>query len=375
MQDVAAEPRAQTGNVRQLIDQTGGDQQAAGRKPGAVGEQRLEAGRGVFEAGHGAGQGGAAVAGDLAATDGEQLWRRHAVAREVAVEVCGGCVAGLVVVDDDDAALCSGQDEGGGQAGCPTADDDDVVDLLVLAHGRSMPSTEARWRSPLPDPGTRSPLLSMALSQKLESTLAQVGPRLRAVRAHRGRTLTDVAEQTGISKSTLSRLESGQRRPSLELLLPLAEAYRVPLDDLVGAPEVGDPRIRLKPHARKGRTVVPLSQRPGGVQAWKVVIPKQTAAPELKSHEGYEWMYVLSGRLRLLLDGHDVVLDVGQVAEFDTRVPHWFGSTGDGPVEVLSVFGPQGERMQQRAAPRQRTSADITAERDAAMGSQDRQHR
>jgi transcriptional regulator with XRE-family HTH domain len=198
----------------------------------------------------------------------------------------------------------------------------------------------------------------MTLSAKLEATLLQVGPRLREVRAHRGRTLTDVAEQTGISKSTLSRLESGQRRPSLELLLPLAGAYRVPLDDLVGAPEVGDPRIRLKPHSRNGRTVVPLSRQPGGVQAWKVVIPTTTVTPELKSHEGYEWMYVLSGRLRLILDGHDVVLGVGQVAEFETRLPHWFGSTGDGPVEVLSVFGPQGERMHQRAAPRQRSDAE-----------------
>lgn len=198
----------------------------------------------------------------------------------------------------------------------------------------------------------------MALSGHLEDTLAQVGPRLRQVRAHRGRTLTDVAQQTGISKSTLSRLESGLRRPSLELLLPLAEAYRVPLDDLVGAPDVGDPRIRLKPHTRNGSTVVPLSRQPGGVQAWKVVIPTTKATPELRSHVGYEWMYVLSGRLRLVLDGHDVVLGAGEVAEFDTRVPHWFGSTGEGPVEVLSVFGPQGERMQTRAAPRQRAAAD-----------------
>jgi transcriptional regulator with XRE-family HTH domain len=198
----------------------------------------------------------------------------------------------------------------------------------------------------------------VTLSEELESTLVQVGPRLRAVRAHRGWTLTAVAERTGISKSTLSRLESGQRRPSLELLLPLAQAYRVPLDDLVGAPEVGDPRIRLKPHSRNGRTVVPLSRQPGGVQAWKVVIPVTQVTPKLTSHSGYEWMYVLSGRLRLLLDGHDAVLAVGQVAEFDTRVPHWFGSTGDGPVEVLSVFGPQGERMQQRAAPKQRPAAE-----------------
>jgi quercetin dioxygenase-like cupin family protein len=67
------------------------------------------------------------------------------------------------------------------------------------------------------------------------------------------------------------------------------------------------------------------------VQAWKVVIPITQATPKLTSHSGYEWMYVLSGRLRLLLDGHDAVLGVGQVAEFDTRIPHWFGSTGRRP--------------------------------------------
>ena len=190
-----------------------------------------------------------------------------------------------------------------------------------------------------------------AADPDVEAALSQVGPRLRQLRAHRGMTLTDVAARTGISKSTLSRLESGQRRPSLELLLPLTKTYRVPLDDLVGAPEVGDPRIRLKPHSRNGRTVVPLSRQPGGVQAWKMVIPKAQAAPELKTHEGYEWLYVLSGRLRVVIAEHDVVLASGEVAEFDTRVPHWFGSTGEQPVEVLSVFGPQGERMRRRAAP------------------------
>ena len=195
-------------------------------------------------------------------------------------------------------------------------------------------------------------------STAIAAALDQVGSRLKRLRTQRRLTLTGVADTTGISKSTLSRLETGQRRPTLELLLALSHAYRVPLDDLVGAPEVGDPRIRLKPHSRNGRTVVPLSRQPGGVQAWKVVIPITQATPKLTSHSGYEWMYVLSGRLRLLLDGHDAVLRVGQVAEFDTRLPHWFGSTGDGPVEVLSVFGPQGERMQQRAAPRQRSAAD-----------------
>ena len=157
---------------------------------------------------------------------------------------------------------------------------------------------------------------------------------------------------TGISKSTLSRLETGQRRPSLELLLPLAHAYRVPLDDLVGAPEVGDPRVLLKPRSANGRTVVPLTRQPGSIQAWRIIIPKTKTEPDLKAHEGYEWLYVLSGRMRLILGDHDVVLSPGEVADFDTRVPHWFGSTGEQPAELLSLFGRQAERMHVRAKSR-----------------------
>ena len=183
----------------------------------------------------------------------------------------------------------------------------------------------------------------------MAEALEKVGPRLRRVREQRGLTLTHVAEQTGLSKSTLSRLETGQRRPSLELLLPLAQVYRVPIDDLVGAPDVGDPRIRLKPRHLNGRTVLPLT-RPGGVQAWKIIVPASQATPTPRSHDGFEWLYVLSGRMRLVLGGQDLVLGVGEAAEFDTRVPHWFGSTGDGPAEVLSIFGRPGERMQVRAS-------------------------
>jgi len=96
----------------------------------------------------------------------------------------------------------------------------------------------------------------------IPDVLAQVGSRLRRLRERRGVTLTTLAKQTGISKSTLSRLESGQRKPSLELLLPLAQAHGLPLDELVGAPRVGDPRIRTRPRTRNGRLVYPLTERP-----------------------------------------------------------------------------------------------------------------
>jgi transcriptional regulator with XRE-family HTH domain len=183
------------------------------------------------------------------------------------------------------------------------------------------------------------------------AALEQVGPRLRQLRIRRGLTLTGVAEQTGISKSTLSRLETGGRRPTLELLLALSRAYDVPLDGLVAAPEQGDPRIRLRPGRVKGRTVIPLTREPEGRQAWKIVLPTGQLTPEPRSHDGHEWIYVLSGDVRFVLGDEDTVLRAGDVAAFDTRVPHWFGSTGDRPAEILSIFERPGERMNVRTGP------------------------
>ena len=182
-------------------------------------------------------------------------------------------------------------------------------------------------------------------SDGIAAALDDVGPRLRRLRGQRGITLTALADATGISKSTLSRLENGQRKATLELLLPLASAYHVPLDDLVGAPEVGDPRIRLKAYTKSGRTVIPLTRHAGGVQAWKIIIPPSNTTPVLKTHEGYEWLYVLSGQMRLILADRDWVVGAGEVVDFDTRVPHWFGSAGAQSAEILSMFGPQGERL------------------------------
>jgi len=192
-------------------------------------------------------------------------------------------------------------------------------------------------------------------SSPLAAVLAEVGPRLRRVRDQRGVTLIELSEATGISKSTLSRLESGQRKPSLELLLPIAEAHQVPLDELVGAPEVGDPRVQFLPQDRNGRVVIPLTQQAGGLQAWKVIIEPTDETPKLRIHEGYEWLYVLAGDMRLIVADHDITMGRGEVAEFDTAVPHWFGAAGDEPVEILSLLGQAGERIHVRAAPRRRT--------------------
>ncbi|MEU9047599.1 MULTISPECIES: helix-turn-helix domain-containing protein [unclassified Kitasatospora] len=191
--------------------------------------------------------------------------------------------------------------------------------------------------------------MSTAQHTEKKDRLAAVGPRLRELRRRHGLTLAGLAEQTGINESTLSRLEGGTRKPTLEMLLPLAEVYAVPLDELVGAPRTGDPRIHLKPVTRNGMTYVPLS-RPGGVQAHKLLIPpRPDTEPRLRTHEGFEWVYVLAGRLRLLLGDETVILKPGEAAEFDTHVPHWLGSDDERTVELLILFGSQGERAHLKA--------------------------
>ncbi|PZE27883.1 MULTISPECIES: helix-turn-helix domain-containing protein [unclassified Curtobacterium] len=184
------------------------------------------------------------------------------------------------------------------------------------------------------------------MDETWERTLDAVGGRLRKLRTNRGLTLAQVSAATGVSVSTLSRLESGGRRPTLELLLPLAREYQVPLDELVGAPPSGDPRIHIRPFRAHGHTILPLGRGAVGITAFKHVMPGRVApaVPEPMTHPGHEWLYVLTGRLRLVLGDQDMVLGPGEAAEFDTRTPHWSGAAGPEAVEFLSLSGRSGER-------------------------------
>ena len=186
---------------------------------------------------------------------------------------------------------------------------------------------------------------TVAVTPDLDAVLDAVGPRLRALRTEWQLSLTDLATATGISASTLSRLETGRLRPTLEQLLPLARTHGVALDELVGAPETGDPRVHLRPITRHGRTYLPLTRRPGGLQAYKLVIPaRDRPSTELRSHEGYEWLYVLNGHALLVLGDREFTLAPGEAAEFDTHIPHRLGNAGKAPTELLVLYGQQGER-------------------------------
>jgi transcriptional regulator with XRE-family HTH domain len=176
----------------------------------------------------------------------------------------------------------------------------------------------------------------------------RVRKRLRELRLQHGLTLEDVAARASIDISTLSRLESGKRRLALDHLPRLAEALSVSTDELVRAPEVADPRVRGSSHTRHGITYWPLTRSgpAGGLHAFKVRIGARRRKPpaELPVHQGQEWIYVLSGRLRLILGERDFTIKPGEAVEFSTWTPHWCGIV-DQPVEAIMIFGAHGERL------------------------------
>jgi transcriptional regulator with XRE-family HTH domain len=178
-----------------------------------------------------------------------------------------------------------------------------------------------------------------------ESVDARARRRLRELRTERNLTLAQVAARAAIDVSTLSRLESGKRRLALDHIPALATALEISADELLGSPTVADPRIRNRPQRRHGLTIWPLTRRTSPApHAYKVRISPARRHPpgQLPVHAGQDWIYVLEGRMRLLLGDADLVVKPGEAVQFSTWTPHWFGVIHE-PVELILTIGPEGE--------------------------------
>lgn len=173
--------------------------------------------------------------------------------------------------------------------------------------------------------------------------------RLRALRLGAERTIEDVANAAGMAPSTLSRLETGRRRLTVDHLGVLASALGTSVDALLAPEPKHDARVKPHVHEADGMRVAALSRRggPNVPRAYHLAFSPDRGAPDQRSHEGHEWLYVLSGTIRLLLGDDELLLRAGEAAEFSTWTPHWIGAV-DGPAEVLALMGPHGERVHLR---------------------------
>jgi transcriptional regulator with XRE-family HTH domain len=170
-----------------------------------------------------------------------------------------------------------------------------------------------------------------------------VRTRLRSLRHTLGLSLDELAERTNLSPSTISRIETGKRSISLDVLLPLATALQVDLDALFDLEGDDDVVIRPAPSRARGRTTWMLSRPTGSRVALKLRLEPTRKAPEPRVHPGHDWFFVLEGRVRLRLGEREVVVEAGEAAEFATMTPHAVDAI-DGPAELIMLFDRDGQR-------------------------------
>ena len=195
--------------------------------------------------------------------------------------------------------------------------------------------------------------------------LTQCGVRLRELRSARGWTLEELAERSGLSKPFLSRLEAGDRRPSIAAVLTLARIYGVPVGALFDAPATSSSCVIVRGseaprHAGDGLSYISLSSRErfANLQPIRLTIAADRTGDERFQHDGEEWVYVLAGSVRLAIGDQTHELAVGDAAHFDSRLPHRLTAIGNADAEVLVVAcplpepsGPEpGRRVRQKRA-------------------------
>lgn len=175
---------------------------------------------------------------------------------------------------------------------------------------------------------------------------------MRRARTGRGMTLEGLSAASGVSVAHLSRLEGGQRQPSLATLLNVAAGLGVSISELVeersrpGIVVRGDEAPFYEGHGLRFQSLTP-GAGPAGIAAIRVVLPmglrqqehRSGREPEYHRHEGEEWLYVISGRLRLTLGDEIVELKPGDAAYFDGMLRHAFEVIGEEDAHMLMVAG------------------------------------
>jgi transcriptional regulator with XRE-family HTH domain len=177
---------------------------------------------------------------------------------------------------------------------------------------------------------------------------AVVRSRLRGLRIARGWSLNELAERCYMSPSTISRIETGQQRVSLDQLATISAALGSSLDQIVESAD--DQSVVITPHidAERGLTTWMMNQEPDkdGMVVAKFRITRPAPKPDegaLKVHPGRDWFVVLSGTIELLLADRVLTVETGQAAAFSTMTPHAVGAVG-GPAEVLAILDSNGQR-------------------------------
>ena len=177
----------------------------------------------------------------------------------------------------------------------------------------------------------------------LEQIEQLVRTRLRSLRNTLGLSLDELAARTNLSPSTISRIETGKRTISLDVLVPMARALQVDLDTLLDVRLDDDVIIRPTPSTSDERTTWMLSRSTGNTIAVKVRLEPTDRRVEQRVHPGHDWFFVVEGRVRLSLGEREITVETGEAAEFATMTPHAIAAV-DGAAELIMIFDRDGQR-------------------------------
>lgn len=178
----------------------------------------------------------------------------------------------------------------------------------------------------------------MALGPKEEAETYRIGQRLRNLRELYGLSLRDMAERTELSAAYLSQMENGKALPSLKVLQKLGDSFGKSIAYFFEADQSEEP-VLLFPREEQTELT---SQ--GGLRHIRILTPGvqleinpvevrlepgNIAEAEPSTHDGWEYVYVVEGQMRLHLGERTVDVRKGDGIAFKCSIPHMAENTGE----------------------------------------------
>jgi len=190
--------------------------------------------------------------------------------------------------------------------------------------------------------------LAMVTKTENKNPALELGSKIRALRQRLKRTLDDTATAARISKPFLSQVERGLATPSLTSLAGIASALGVTVQYFVDTPSEersvsrGD-QLKFFGFADSANLFARLTNLTGGrqLEAILVKMPPGQKRSEVNTHAGEEFLYVISGKVSLTLEGKTFALKAGDSAHYESTVPHSWANTARTETLVVWVGTPR----------------------------------
>lgn len=193
-------------------------------------------------------------------------------------------------------------------------------------------------------------MVSGAMSEAVATE--KLGARVRELRRERGLTLQGLAEKSGVSRAMISKLERGEKNPTLVIAARLAEGLEVTLSQLAGMEErrevivvPKDRRMTMRdPETGFERQLLSPSFARGGLEFVRNVIPEDATSGEFPPHKkgAEEYIVVERGRMLAVLGGEEHLLEEGDSLYFEADVAHRFDNAGEGECSYYLVISSGG---------------------------------